>query len=262
MQSLEMFVRCLRSEWIKQKRSLAFWLTIVGALFTPCIVLAARLLRYRTLPTLYAADDFWQSMWRSSWESMAVFFLPMAAILATSLIAQIEYRNNAWKQVCALPLSSATLYFGKLLVVLALIAQFFVFFDVSVYISAVIPCLLRLAPYPHAPLPLHAVLVDTAQYAIATLPIVCAEYLLSIQFKNFLVPVGVGFLAWVAALASLSWKYGYLIPYAYSIMTYLQSYPKQALPVPALPLGWLACAYTMGFCMTGYVLFIRKRVRG
>ena len=44
--------------------------------------------------------------------------------------------------------------------------------------------------------------------------------------------------------------------------SYLQSYPKQTLPAPTLPLQWLACAYTTGFCILGDVLYLRKCVRG
>ena len=88
-----------QSEWLKQRRSLGSWLVVVGALFTPVIVIVSRLIHHDKLPEVYAASNFWTSLWKNSWESMAVFFLPMAAILMTSLITQIEYRNNAWKQV-------------------------------------------------------------------------------------------------------------------------------------------------------------------
>jgi hypothetical protein len=126
-------VRCFQSEWLKKKRSLGSWLIVVGALFTPTIIVVARMAHRSKLPALYAASDFWTSYGRSSWESMAIFFLPMAAILVTSLIVQIEYRNNAWKQVNTLPLSLTTIYFSELAVVLVLMAEFFVLFDVAVY---------------------------------------------------------------------------------------------------------------------------------
>ena len=77
---------------------------MVGGLFTPGIVIAARLVRHDRLQEIYAAANFWNSLWKSSWESMAIFFLPIGAILATSLMTQSEFKNNAWKQVHALPL--------------------------------------------------------------------------------------------------------------------------------------------------------------
>jgi len=69
------YMRCFQSEWLKKKRSLGSWLIVVGALFTPMIVLIARMLHRSKLPALYASSDFWTTYWRNSWESMAIFFL-------------------------------------------------------------------------------------------------------------------------------------------------------------------------------------------
>lgn len=93
-----MYLDALRSEWLKRRRSAASFLLLGGSLFTPGIITAVRLLHYKTLPALYATDGFWEKLWRSSWESMAVFFLPMTAILATSLVLQIEFKSNAWNR--------------------------------------------------------------------------------------------------------------------------------------------------------------------
>ena len=90
------FVHAFHSEWLKRKRSFASALVIAGSLFTPAIVAVVRLIHYHDLPALYEAASFWASMWRSCWESMAVFFLPLGAIMASSLIAQIEFKSNAW----------------------------------------------------------------------------------------------------------------------------------------------------------------------
>jgi hypothetical protein len=257
------FIHSFQSEWLKKKRSLGSWLIVVGSLFTPVIIIAARLAHHDKLPRLYASGTFWTSLWRSSWESMAIFFMPMAAILATSLITQIEFRNNAWKQVHTLPLSPATLFFSKLAVILVLMVQFFVLFDLGIYLSAVVPfLLLRNVPYPSAPLPLRSFLIDTGRYMIACLPIVAAQYLLSLRFKNFLVPVGMGFMTWVGALAALSWKFGYIVPYAYSMLTYLKDDPKGRTAVPAFQMHWLAIGYALLFTIGGYWLFVNKRQKG
>src|SRR3569832_506064 len=147
---------CFQSEWLKRKRSLGSWLIVVGALFTPVIVVAARLLRHNELPGVFAAANFWTSHWRSSWESMAIFFLPMGAVLTTSLIVQIEYRNNAWKQVHTLPLSPATVFFAKYAVILLMMLQFVLLFTVAEYVSAIVPAVLLVdVLYPAAHLPVR-----------------------------------------------------------------------------------------------------------
>jgi hypothetical protein len=262
MKGIDCLCRYVWCEWIKRRRSLGSWVVIVGATFTPAIILVARLVNARVLPDLYARDDFWQSLWKSSWESMAVFFAPMACILIPSLVTQIEYRSNGWKQVRSLPLSSFELYSGKLAIILALVVQLFALFDLAVYLSGVIPCVLPGVPYPRGAFPLGGFLNDTGRYLLSSLPVVTAEYMLSLQFKNFLVPIGIGFMTWVGALAGLSSRYGYLIPYSYSMMDYLRTYPKSRIPVVPMPLDWLAMAYSTAFAVAGYVLFVRKSAKG
>jgi len=257
------YIRCFQSEWLKKKRSLGSWLIVVGALFTPTIIVVARLLHRSKLPALYTASDFWTTYWRNSWESIAIFFLPMAAILVTSLIVQIEYRNNAWKQVNTLPLSLTTIYFSKLAVVLVLMAEFFLLFDVAVYVSAILPAtLLGSVPYPSAHLPLGEFVADTGRYWLASLPIVVAQYVLSLRFKNFLVPVGVGFMTWVGALAALSWKDGYILPYIYTMLDYLRDDPKTRITLPTSQINAWAISYALCFTLAGYLLFVNKQQKG
>lgn len=257
------FIHAFQSERLKTRRSLASWMVIVGAFFTPAIVIVARLLHPSRLPVLYASDEFWMLLWKSSWESMAIFFLPMAAILATSLVTQIEYRNNAWKQVLTLPLSPAVVFCSKLAIILLMLVQFVILFNVGIYLSAVAPYLLtRNVPYPQAPLPWRYFVMQDLRYFIDCLPIVAAQYLLSLRFKNFLVPVGCGFLAWVSALAALSWKFGYVVPYTYCMLDYLQENPGGRAVVPTFDIHGFATCYFVLFTIGGYWLFVTKTQKG
>jgi lantibiotic transport system permease protein len=257
------FVHAFQGEWLKKKRSLAWWLVIVGGFFTPAVVIVARLVRHASLPEIYASDAFWTQLWTNSWESMALFFLPMGAILATSLIAQIEYRNNAWKQVHALPLNLATIYFSKFAVVLVMMVQFFILFNLGVYLSAVVPYLLiGGVGYPKAPLPYAFFLRENLLYFVDCLPIVALQYLLSLRFKNFLVAIGFGFMTWVAALASLSWKYGFVIPYTYGMLNYLKDNPGGKAVIPDVDIHSLAIGYFVLFTVLGFLLFVTKAEKG
>ena len=256
------FVYAVQAEWLKRRRSLALWLVVVGALFTPAIVIVARLVRRRELPALYAMDEFWQRLWHSSWESMAMFFLPMAVVFATGLIAQIEVKNNAWKQVHAQPLALAAIYLAKLVVILVLIVQFVALFNVGIYASAVVPYLLVGGlPYPDA-LPAGTFLAKDLWYLLDCLPIVAAQYLLSLRYRNFMVPVGVGFMTWVASLAALSWKYGALLPYTYCMLEYLKDDPSKKAAIPPVDIHVMAAAYFVLFLVLGYAMFATKADKG
>jgi lantibiotic transport system permease protein len=257
------FMAALRGEWLKRRRSLGAWLVIVGALFTPAIIVVVRLIRHAQLPALYESPVFWTSLWRSAWESMAIFFVPMAVILTTSLVVQLDVRNNGWKQAHALPLSPLTIFAAKLAVILLMLAQFFALFVLGIYLAAVVPALLvDGVPYPHAPLPWRAFASATAWYFVDCLPIVAAQYLLSLRFNHFLVPIGVGFLAWVAALAALSWHHANLVPYAYTMLDYLRDNPEARVVPATAHMHAYAVAWFVLFTVVGFVLFVTKRQKG
>jgi len=252
-----------QSEWLKTKRSLAFWMVVIGGFFTPSIIIVARLIRYERLPQVYSAENFWDLLWKNSWESMAIFFLPLGAILSTSLIAQLEYKNNTWKQLHALPLSYTTIFFAKLAVILVLMLQFFALFNVGIYLAAIVPYLVVSGtPYPTEPLPYTKFLEQNLLYFVDTLPIVALQYLISLHSKNFLVPVGLGFVIWVGALAALSWQFGYIIPYTYPMYNYLKSGVETKAAIPQLNIHVLAGVWFAVITAVSYVMYLTKKDKG
>lgn len=65
------------------------------------------------------------------------------------------------------------------------------------YLSAVIPSMLfSNVPYPTAPIPYAYFLSANANFFLDCLPILALQCLISLQFKNFLAPVGSGFALW------------------------------------------------------------------
>lgn len=257
------FIHSFQSELLKTKRSLALWIVIIGGFFTPTIVMVARIIQYKTLPSVYSSNDFWKLLWQSSWESMAIFLLPLGVILTTSLITQLEFKNNTWKQLHTLPLSLTTIFFSKLAVVIVIMLTFFVLFNIGIYLSALVPYLIIVGvPYPKAPIPYESFLVQNLYYFLDCLPIIALQYLISLKYKNFLVPIGTGFIFWVGALASLSWKYGFIIPYTYCMFTYLKGGVVNKAVIPTMNIHLLACAYFVGFTIVSYLLYVSKKEKG
>src|SRR5215204_3633311 len=257
------FINSFQSEWLKTKRSLAFWMVVIGGFFTPSIIIVARLVRYTRVPELYSAENFWDLLWKNSWESVAIFFLPLGAILSTSLIAQIEYKNNTWKQLHTLPLSYTTIFVAKLAVIVVLMLQFFVLFNIGIYLSAMLPYwLVSGVPYPRQPVPYLHYLRENALYFIDCLPIVALQYLISLRYANFLVPVGLGFVFWVGSLAALPWQFGYAIPYTYPMYNYLKAGVQTKAVVPDVNIHVLAIAYFVVITAVSYVLYLTKKEKG
>ena len=257
------FVSSFQAEWLKRKRSLASWLVLVGAFFTPSIILASRIKNHAALPALYVAEDFWRRLWMQSWESMEVFLLPIGIILATGLIAQIEYKNNTWKQLHTTPQGFTTIFAAKLLVVLLMLVEVFALFNVGVYLSAVIPSLLFGGlPYPAAPIPFKEFWAGNVNFFVDCLPIVALQYLLSLHFRNFLVPVGAGFAVWFLGIGMLSWEYSYLFPYNHGAINFLTASGHFAGRTLPARVELLALVYSAAFTVAGWALYVTRGEKG
>jgi hypothetical protein len=257
------FIHGFQSEWLKKKRSLASWLVCIGALFTPMIVLTARIKNHAALPALYASDDFWRKSWNQSWESMEVFLLPIGIILATGLIAQIEYKNNTWKQLHTTPQGFTAIFLAKFLVILIMLVEVFALFNMGIYLSAVIPALIfSNLPYPAAPIPWLDFWKANVNFFADCLPIVALQYLLSLQFKNFLVPVGAGFAIWFLGIGMLSWEYSYLFPYNHGAINFLTTSGQFASRKFPVSIERLAVLYFAAFTIASWVLYVTKKEKG
>lgn len=257
------FVRAFSAEWLKKKRSLATWIVLIGGFFTPAIITVVRVIYSSDLARTYMAPNFWLRLWDNSWESMAIFLMPVGVILASSLITQIEYRNNSWKQLHATPLPYTSIFFSKLLVIVVMMFQFFVLFNIGIYLSALIPYLLvKGVSYPYAPIPAVYFIKENMFYFMDCLPIIGVQYLISLQYRNFLVPVGLGIAGWIASIAALSWKYAYLVPYTYCMFNYLKDHKGGRAATPPVNIHVWALAYFAAFVLLGYILYIGKKEKG
>lgn len=256
---MKSFINSFQSEWLKRKGSLASWLVICGAFFTPAIIISAKIVRHSGLAAASLLANYWEALWNSAWESMAIFLLPLGAILASSLITQIEYKNNSWKLLHTTPQSYPVIFLAKLAVILVMMLQFLLFFNAGIYIAGVLPGMLFGIPYPKEPLPYIYFLREDVHYFIACLPIVALQYLISLRFKNFLVPVGSGIALWILSVAVLSWKYGYFIPYTYCSFNYLKGQAKFIHPANLLT---FASGYFILFTTMAYVLYLQQKEKG
>lgn len=256
-------IHSLQSEWVKKRRSLGSWLIWGAAAFVPAILLLIRVTHPGRLPEMYAAADFWEKLWTQSWEAMATFFLPLVIILVTALVAQLEFKNNAWKQLHTTPQRFITIFAAKFVVVVAMIVQLLVLFNVGVYLTGAIPALIYPSVnYPGEPYPFMFFLREDIKFFIDCLPMIAFQYLLSLRFRNFLVPVGVGFFAWILGIGFLSWKYSYIFPYAYTSLDHFHTSRQIVKAPPPVSLQVFALAYFVIFLVAGYLVYVKQKAKG
>lgn len=257
------FINSFRSEWLKTKRSAAFWLVIIGGCFIPLLMLSATLIKSESAAKAYATEQFWITYNKQCWQFMAFTLLPMGVILATSLITQLEYKNNAWKQLMTTPQTMSCIFLSKLSVIITMMAQFFIFFNAGIFLSAILPCIfIPDIPFPMEPFPIRFILAYNTNYFVDCLPMIALQYLISLRFKNFLVAVGAGLAFLVASMFAVQWQYGYFIPYTYCILNFLGKESIENSFLPQLNIHLLAVAYSIIFTIAGYLFFITKNEKG
>ena len=254
------FINCFAAEWMKKSRSFASWLVLIGGFFIPFMSLIVFLVYPKQLLSIHAARNFWGLIFQHSWQSMAFMLLPMGIVLAVSLITQLEFRNNGWKQLHSTPVSFKTIYFSKLAVLIVMMLQLFILFNIGIYLSVVIPSFFKSSiPFPGYAINFSYFLQENGKYFIVCLPMVALQYIISLHFKNFLIPIGAGLALVIGGLIALSWKYIYMIPSAYTALYFLQT---KSNIVPTHNLLFWSLGYFVLFIMVGYWLYVSKKEKG
>lgn len=253
------YFNSFQCEWLKQRHTVASWLTLAGSLLIPLIFLIYFFTDHTYAHAVTTSPHPWNYLYARSWQFMGMFLLPMGLVLATSLVTQLEFRNNTWKQWQTTPQTGTTIFLAKLGVMLVLLVQFFLLFNTGIYLSATIPSLfIHDIPYPKDIFPFLQLIRINGVFFLHCLPIVMLQYLLGLQFRNFLVPLGIGLGLYVTSMMALQWRFGYTVPYAYCAFqsSGLRKFSKE------INLQYWALGWTLLFGLLGYILYITKKEKG
>jgi hypothetical protein len=247
------FLRALRAERLKLRRSLTTPAILLGGLFVPAVLLAVRFRQRARTETLAASGTYWRHHWLESWESLSVLVVPLLLVLVTTLVVHLEYRHDTWKQVHASPVRPSVLFLAKLALLLGLLLEVFVVVSAGLGVAGWLP--VRVLTGGHGgPLPLADLGRWNARLLVDCLPVVGIQYAMALRFRNVLVPLGVGVLAWIAGLVVINTPYVVAVPYAYVGVDYLVLLGHRkagTLPVSIPPLA--LCAFGASL-LAGYAL--------
>ncbi len=256
------FFHSFQSEWLKTRHSLASWLVILGSFFIPVIMISVRIIYANRLPKDSISPDFWEKLFSNCWQTMALLLLPMGIILAASLIAQLEFRNNTWKQLHTTPQYLTTIFAAKFVVILMMLVQLFLLFNIGIYLSGILPHLLLGVALPQEAFPFQLFLKKNAYFFVDCLPIVALQYLISLQFKNFLVPLSIGIAMMLASLIAVEWQYGYFLPYTYCPLNFFTLRSTETTINKNIDIHGWALGYFVLFTVASYILYVTQKEKG
>lgn len=114
-------MRALAAEVLKLKRTLALRMVLLA----PALVALLSLLA-QSAAILTGRSDLTATLWHSHSQSSltmwAIFLLPLLITIETTLLAGLEHAEKQWKQLFALPVPRASIFFAKFAVAQALVA--------------------------------------------------------------------------------------------------------------------------------------------
>jgi lantibiotic transport system permease protein len=215
------FILSTQSELLKTKRTASFWLSIIGAAFIPTLLFII-LMNDPSAPKNLAKDP-WNTFLSMGWQMLSVFLLPMYIILVSTLVTQIEFKNNTWKQVFASPQPLSNIFFSKFLTIhLMIIFSFLLFNGLMILLPVLANLFNPKYTFLDRSVDWKMLLLLNLKTYISILGISAIQYGLSLRFKNFIAPVGIGLMLVIASIVALNlhWEHIDKYPYAFPILTF------------------------------------------
>jgi hypothetical protein len=246
----------LRSEVLKTKRTSAFYVTLFAAAFGPFMSMLDILLD--GVDRDHRADIFNELMTKKYMMTSVVAF-PIFLILICTLLHQIEFKNNTWKQVLTSPQRKGTIFLAKfiniqLLILLFLVTNLLLMFVDAVILHFVDPSLGVL----HQPLNGYGILLSRATSYVALSAICTAQFWLGLRFRNFIAPVAIGIALWftgTALVLEAHSDFAHYFPYSFHAYG---TFPKYKPEFNSM--HWVSVSYAIVFLVIGFLDFRRRRM--
>ena len=247
-------IKSLRSEILKTKGTAPFYFTLAAAAFAPLMSMLDIILDGVETDN---RSDILNVMLMNKFQMTGLVALPIFLILVCTLLPQVEFKNNTWKQVLTSPQTKLNVFTAKFIDVQLLIAVFFITNLVLMFLCA---CILHLMDPTldvlSQPLNGYNVLMSRVHSYVSVLAICSIHFWLGLKFKNFIIPIAIGIACWFAGTIVVLQKLEFAAYFPYSFHAYGR-FPKYNPTVNIV--GGTSLIYAALFLIVGFLDFNRKR---
>jgi hypothetical protein len=265
------FILSFRSEFYKTRKTAAFWSPVILP-FVICFLIFIGFFSHSDNLAKFPGAILWFQFASFIIGIMGSLLLPMLIVFIAYSVNNIEHKAETWKTLFSLPLSKLSIYSAKYLYALFLVficlALFLLFMLGFGNLLSVVKPTLKFNEY-------HMEGILTKVYfklLLSSLGILSIQFLLSLLFRDFLKPMGIGFAATIAGviLAGTGWKYAYLYPYSHAMLTVKSIHPGNNRPGQDLPPInidlftkdiFVSLAVATGVFILGYFIVLKKSVK-
>lgn len=241
----------LRSEILKIKRTASTYICILIAAIVP-------LISFLEATDNSDADHLKALNWHLEQAQQIVnfIFLPLYIILVSTLLLQIEFRNNTWKQVLASPQKLINVFLAKFITLQILILFFFISYIIWLTVEALGVKILDPKVYANG-VDWGRVLFLNWRTYLAVMGISAIQFCLSLRFKNFIASLAIGLCLWFMAplmIFQFNWSIYDKYPYSFPILSVVKKYQNNVATYQ-----WLSVGYAVLFLATGFLDFRRRK---
>jgi len=208
-----------RSEFYKSRKTAGFWSAIILPLLL-CLLIFAGFYSRSDKMAMEPGMILWVQFSGAILGVMGSLLLPMLIVFIGYSVNSIEHKADTWKTLFSLPISKFAVYSAKYFYAMFLVflcLTLFVLFTVSFgNLLGMIKPELKFHDYD-----MSGVLSQLYfKLFLSSLGILSIQFLLSLLFRDFLKPMGIGFVATITGviLVANQWKYDYLFPYSHPML--------------------------------------------
>jgi hypothetical protein len=248
----------IRTELLKSKRSASLYVALAAAAFGPLMSSLDIFLDEGISP-----DDekiILSKMFIDKFQMTSFVMFPLFVILICTLLPQIEYRNQAWKQVLTTPQTKGSIFTSKFINIHILILVFLLANKAFMLVAAVI---LHLAKPElqvlNQSVDGSAVLAGLANSYVALLALCALQFWMGLRFQNFIAPIAIGIVLWFAGtilVMQLQSAAGLYFPYSFHAYGTFPQFKEQLNTV-----RWTSVGYAAAFLLLGFIDFRRRSFR-
>ena len=243
----------LRSEVLKLKRTSVLYLLPISAFIIPLIMVFDYATTGSTKP------DGWEDYYLEGTRVMAFAFLPLFFVLTSTLMIQIEVRNNTWKQVLTSPQSYLNIVLSKFAMLQLAGVIFILFYNIFMFAGAGLLDIIHthsfLAYLEHWR---ELLKINLSAWG-STIVISALCFWMALRSKNFIAPIAIGFLLWMAgpfAAVEFKWPHAEKFVFALQFTILSKKFEHNQLFYQVLSIG-----YGVFFLGIAYVEFVLQRTK-
>ena len=247
----------LHAEFLKIRRTYLIRLCIFTAAFIPLVLFVFD----NNTPQGIAevSRDPWNIYFKTGWRELGVIILPIFIILICTMIPQIEYRNNTWKQVMTSPQPYSHLFFSKFIMIQFLILLLLVCYNLFTAISLIGVQLFKgdVGLWQHG-VDWKKQLLLNARLYVAVFGISALQYWMGMRFRNFVGSIGIGVALWIISIivmVNFKWEHVNLLPFSSPILVVFEQYASM---IPKLL--WSSAGYLVVILTVAFLEFKRRRM--